>query len=663
MTDTTEEGFNMLQRFSEDDDGVDARQAELMRLREDNQRRLALLQRRTATGGDPLSSAASASPLAGIPTSELLALFPRGRPNVKSVLPPSNRAVSPKPPSERLLAARRAAMRARQRDIELERELALERAQQQELDAAAPTDAAAAAQVRPPPAPTSRTQDPPGCRLIATPKPDNFLAVGNEPLIGGPAVQAPTQAPVPPAIQAATQAPVPPAVRAPTQAPPRTVQDPYRGAAAAASSNQDQFLGTTQDPYRGTAAAPTQAPVPAARRLPTAPAPARTVQDPYRGAVAAASAQDQFRGTQNPYRAAGVGGAGTATDPYEVGGAGTATDPYLAGVSAAAPSPPEPYIPNQYLAAAGASMAPAPMRAPTRPPVAAGASARGPTIEQLIGLDRVSYEVGDFMDDSDDDEGDASDLRILTAYLAGRDHEQQHQMRQRAAAMNATSNGMVDNNTNKYTPEVGTTTSQPQQVAGTKRDHQEMMSVPNPKPTKKAAKEKASPPLGPPPKYQKTKPKLLYLPSDNEDLSEYQVLVRKQIEAFQADKEDTAVSTRGRNRPIVAGQVGIRCRHCTAIPPQQRQRAAIYYPSKLDRLYQMSQTIATLHLAEHCQHIPAEIRSELSKLRECKSAALGGKKYWADAGSALGLVEYDKRIFYDASKQPEMTMKKQGASS
>ena len=60
----------------------------------------------------------------------------------------------------------------------------------------------------------------------------------------------------------------------------------------------------------------------------------------------------------------------------------------------------------------------------------------------------------------------------------------------------------------------------------------------------------------------------------------------------------------------------------------------------------MSQTIASVHLLEHCDHMPREIRAELVRLRQVKSAALGGKKYWADAGKAMGLIEEDKRLFY-----------------
>jgi hypothetical protein len=230
--------------------------------------------------------------------------------------------------------------------------------------------------------------------------------------------------------------------------------------------------------------------------------------------------------------------------------------------------------------------------------------------------------------------GDATDLRILAAYLAGRDHEQQHQHMQRAALSGRTAS-----------EEAGT------KPVVSKRKHSQMMAAAPPPSSTPLAKSSPmpvveAPPEGSPPKYRMVDPQQLYLPSDDEDLSEYQCLVRKQIEAFQAAKEETATSTRGRNRPIVWGQVGIRCRHCKDVATKDRQRAAIYYPSKLDRIYQMCQTIATLHLADHCQHIPSDIRSELSRLREAKSAALGGKKYWADAGAAMGLVEHDKRIFY-----------------
>ena len=49
---------------------------------------------------------------------------------------------------------------------------------------------------------------------------------------------------------------------------------------------------------------------------------------------------------------------------------------------------------------------------------------------------------------------------------------------------------------------------------------------------------------------------------------------------LQANGEDVNSNARGRNKPIVLGQVGIRCIHFKALPPRQRERAAMYYPAR-----------------------------------------------------------------------------------
>ena len=126
---------------------------------------------------------------------------------------------------------------------------------------------------------------------------------------------------------------------------------------------------------------------------------------------------------------------------------------------------------------------------------------------------------------------------------------------------------------------------------------------------------------------------------DDESLSEYQCLVRKNIELFEATHVDVESNAQGRNKPIVLGQVGIRCRHCTMLPPKNRSRGAMYYPAKLDGLYQAAQNQAKGHLTKHCQHIPPAIRSELLRLNDHKSSAGGGKKYWGDGVRVLGVFE------------------------
>ena len=131
----------------------------------------------------------------------------------------------------------------------------------------------------------------------------------------------------------------------------------------------------------------------------------------------------------------------------------------------------------------------------------------------------------------------------------------------------------------------------------------------------------------------------LALSCDDEQLSEYQMLVRKQLEVFEAQPEDVESNTQGRKKQVTLGQVGIRCQHCAGLPLRQRGRGAVYYPAKLNGVYQASQNMASSHLCESCQCIPPNLKSELRGLRDRRDTASGGKQYWADGARAMGLYE------------------------
>jgi hypothetical protein len=73
----------------------------------------------------------------------------------------------------------------------------------------------------------------------------------------------------------------------------------------------------------------------------------------------------------------------------------------------------------------------------------------------------------------------------------------------------------------------------------------------------------------------------LSLKCDSDQLSEYQILVRKQLELFEASEEDVSSNTQGRKKQLFLGQVGIRCRHCARSPLRKRGKGAVYYPMKL----------------------------------------------------------------------------------
>lgn len=156
----------------------------------------------------------------------------------------------------------------------------------------------------------------------------------------------------------------------------------------------------------------------------------------------------------------------------------------------------------------------------------------------------------------------------------------------------------------------------------------------------------------------------LYLSCNDDYMSEYQCIVRKQIEYFEATTEDVETIVQGRNRPIVLGQVGIRCRHCSLLnmPVSQRAHGSTYYPTKLQGIYQASQNMAQTHLLELCPFVPPNVRNDLIRTRardnneygdnsndkkrkqkaprsKEKSVAGAGKQFWAQTAAVLGIYE------------------------
>lgn len=134
----------------------------------------------------------------------------------------------------------------------------------------------------------------------------------------------------------------------------------------------------------------------------------------------------------------------------------------------------------------------------------------------------------------------------------------------------------------------------------------------------------------------------LALPSDRGNLSEYQCLLRKQIVLFSVTMNDIQCSAQGRNKPIVLGQVGVLCRHCSRIPPGMRPCGAAYFPAKLSGLYQASQNMAINHFTKSCRSISEDVRESLVKLKAQKSTVLGGgKHFWANGAKVLGVIEME----------------------
>jgi hypothetical protein len=147
-------------------------------------------------------------------------------------------------------------------------------------------------------------------------------------------------------------------------------------------------------------------------------------------------------------------------------------------------------------------------------------------------------------------------------------------------------------------------------------------------------------------------PKSLAHPSDELLLSSHQVLLRQQIEAFEATEEDAKTTFRGRNRRIRVGQVGIRCRHCKNTPPFQRQPGSMYFPCSTAGIYQASQNMSSTHLqCGLCHAMPEQLRQQFAELIPTKmTGSMAGRPYWTNCAREMGLVDTEEGIQFGPRK-------------
>lgn len=137
---------------------------------------------------------------------------------------------------------------------------------------------------------------------------------------------------------------------------------------------------------------------------------------------------------------------------------------------------------------------------------------------------------------------------------------------------------------------------------------------------------------------------LLYRDIDEFYLTEYQCLLRQQIELFEATDEDLQASAQGRNSPIQIGQIGIRCKYCAAMPIKCRSRGAVYFPRSINGIYQVAQNLTKIHLCNSCTRVPENIRKKLTELSTVNKRASGGKRYWIERVREIGIYEDGKAI-------------------
>lgn len=188
---------------------------------------------------------------------------------------------------------------------------------------------------------------------------------------------------------------------------------------------------------------------------------------------------------------------------------------------------------------------------------------------------------------------------------------------------------------------------------------QQNMRVPEPaatnvasaaSPSVLAERSQAMPPCAPlaPDGFPFRLPAILARPDDSSRLSSHQLLLRYQIEVFQATDDDINTHTRGRNKPIALSQVGLRCRHCASLPVAQRKKGSTYFPATLMGIYQAAQNMSTTHMqCGLCHKMPEDIKTLFARLLPTKVSSTGaGRQAWAVAGQKLGLVDTKEGIYF-----------------
>ena len=147
----------------------------------------------------------------------------------------------------------------------------------------------------------------------------------------------------------------------------------------------------------------------------------------------------------------------------------------------------------------------------------------------------------------------------------------------------------------------------------------------------------------------------LGLPEDKFWLSELQCFLRSNFcEVFGATQQDMRVHAySGRNKPILLGQVGVRCKYCKDLEPGAKFPQSVSYPSQLTGIYNSVQQMFRLHV-DVCQSIPEDVRKRLESLKDSSSSRGGRKQYWIDSAKRLGLVDTEHGIQFsrDPTKPP-----------
>ena len=150
----------------------------------------------------------------------------------------------------------------------------------------------------------------------------------------------------------------------------------------------------------------------------------------------------------------------------------------------------------------------------------------------------------------------------------------------------------------------------------------------------------------------------LLLPIDRDFLSEFQLLIRESLEVFRSPAPPTSGKRKKGGSGPVLGQVGLRCKYCAT--STTKSRGAVYFPGKLDRMYQAAQNMAANHFLGPtcCPSLPSAVQTQFAAARKKQEQSIqrrGGKSYWVETCRCMGLGEREgeKGVWWETQQQQQ----------
>jgi len=133
---------------------------------------------------------------------------------------------------------------------------------------------------------------------------------------------------------------------------------------------------------------------------------------------------------------------------------------------------------------------------------------------------------------------------------------------------------------------------------------------------------------------------LLSLPEDRISLSETLCIVRENVEVFVATEADVKAPAPGRKRPVVEGQVGLRCIHCrSALHQSDKVKRAVCFPSSIKRIYRTVIDMKLDHF-KACRFVPIELKMKLEELKATNARSTGTTmQYFVQAAKRMGMYD------------------------